>query len=47
MFRKTILTATAAVALALPAYAGNLDIMTSAGLGTAERIATMKLGVSA
>ncbi len=27
----------------LPAYAGNLDIMTSAGLKTAEKIATRKL----
>ena len=27
----------------LPAYAGNLDIMTSAGLATAEKIATRKL----
>lgn len=27
----------------LPAYAGNLDIMTSAGLATAERIASQKL----
>jgi len=27
----------------LPAYAGNLDIMTSAGLKTAENIATRKL----
>lgn len=28
----------------LPAYAGNLDIMTSAALGTAERIAELKYG---
>ncbi len=27
----------------LPAYAGNLDIMTSAGLKTAEKIAMRKL----
>ncbi|MFA5119720.1 MAG: acetaldehyde dehydrogenase, partial [Zavarzinia sp.] len=27
----------------LPAYAGNLDIMTSAGLATAEKIARRKL----
>lgn len=27
----------------LPAYAGNLDIMTSAGLKTAEKIATRRL----
>jgi acetaldehyde dehydrogenase len=26
----------------LPAYAGNLDIMTSAALGTGERVARMK-----
>jgi acetaldehyde dehydrogenase len=31
----------------LPAYAGNLDIMTSAGLATAERIATLKFGAEA
>lgn len=31
----------------LPAYAGNLDIMTSAGLATAERIAVQKFGASA
>ena len=31
----------------LPAYAGNLDIMTSAGLSTAERIATLKFGAVA
>jgi acetaldehyde dehydrogenase len=31
----------------LPAYAGNLDIMTSAALKTAERIATRKLGAAA
>ncbi|MEM9014780.1 MAG: acetaldehyde dehydrogenase (acetylating) [Pseudomonadota bacterium] len=30
----------------LPKYAGNLDIMTSAGLGTAERIAELKFGAS-
>ena len=30
----------------LPNYAGNLDIMTSAGLGTAERIAAAKFGAS-
>ena len=30
----------------LPAYAGNLDIMTSAGLATAERIAVRKFGAS-
>jgi acetaldehyde dehydrogenase len=31
----------------LPAYAGNLDIMTSAALTTAEKIATRKLGAEA
>ena len=31
------------VAHYLPAYAGNLDIMTSAGVRTAERIAARKL----
>ncbi len=31
----------------LPAYAGNLDIMTSAGLKTAEKIAARKLGMGA
>lgn len=31
----------------LPAYAGNLDIMTSAGLATAERIAVQKFGATA
>ena len=31
----------------LPAYAGNLDIMTSAGLATAERIATRRLSKAA
>ena len=30
----------------LPKYAGNLDIMTSAGMGTAERIAEMKFGAA-
>lgn len=32
------------VAHYLPAYAGNLDIMTSAGLATAEKIAELKFG---
>ena len=31
----------------LPAYAGNLDIMTSAGLATAEKIAKLKFGAAA
>ncbi|MFX8585667.1 acetaldehyde dehydrogenase (acetylating), partial [Acinetobacter baumannii] len=31
----------------LPAYAGNLDIMTSAGLKTAEKIATRRLAMEA
>lgn len=31
----------------LPKYSGNLDIMTSAALGTAERIAELKYGVAA
>ena len=31
----------------LPAYAGNLDIMTSAALRTAERIAERRAGISA
>ena len=31
----------------LPAYAGNLDIMTSAGLATAEKIAARKYGAAA
>ena len=30
----------------LPTYAGNLDIMTSAGIGTAERIAKRRFGAS-
>ena len=30
----------------LPTYAGNLDIMTSAGIGTAERIASRRFGAS-
>ncbi len=30
----------------LPAYAGNLDIMTSAGMATAERIARLRYGAS-
>ncbi|RIJ14082.1 acetaldehyde dehydrogenase (acetylating) [Henriciella mobilis] len=45
--KSTIFLEVEGAAHYLPAYAGNLDIMTSAGLGTAERIATMKLGVSA
>ena len=31
----------------LPRYAGNLDIMTSAAMTTAERMAEMRLGVAA
>lgn len=31
----------------LPAYAGNLDIMTSAALGTGEKIAALKFGTAA
>jgi acetaldehyde dehydrogenase len=31
----------------LPKYAGNLDIMTSAGMGTAEKIAQLKFGAAA
>lgn len=31
----------------LPAYAGNLDIMTSAGMATAEKIAELKYGAAA
>ena len=31
----------------LPAYAGNLDIMTSAGMATAEKIARLKYGAAA
>jgi len=31
----------------LPKYAGNLDIMTSAGMGTAEAIAKKKFGAIA
>ena len=31
----------------LPAYAGNLDIMTAAGKATAEKIAIQKFGASA
>ena len=31
----------------LPAYAGNLDIMTSAGMATAEKIAVLKFGAAA
>ena len=31
----------------LPAYAGNLDIMTSAALGTGEKIASLKFGAAA
>ena len=45
--KSTIFLEVEGAAHYLPAYAGNLDIMTSAGLGTAERIATMKLGASA
>jgi acetaldehyde dehydrogenase len=30
----------------LPKYSGNLDIMTSAALGTAEKIAELKYGVA-
>lgn len=45
--KSTIFLEVEGAAHYLPAYAGNLDIMTSAGLGTAERIATMKLGATA
>lgn len=45
--KSTIFLEVEGAAHYLPAYAGNLDIMTSAGLGTAERIATMKLGAVA
>ena len=31
----------------LPAYAGNLDIMTAAGMATAEKIAVQKFGAAA
>ena len=31
----------------LPAYAGNLDIMTAAGKATAEKIAVQKFGAGA
>ena len=44
--KSTIFLEVEGAAHYLPAYAGNLDIMTSAGLGTAERIATMKLGAT-
>ncbi len=30
----------------LPAYAGNLDIMTSAAMGTGEKIASLKFGAA-
>ncbi len=45
--KTTVLLEVEGAAHYLPAYAGNLDIMTSAALATAERIAQRMTGVSA
>lgn len=45
--KSTIMLEVEGAAHYLPAYAGNLDIMTSAGLGTAERIAELRFGAAA
>lgn len=45
--KVTVLLEVEGAAHYLPAYAGNLDIMTSAALRTAERIAERRMGVAA
>ncbi|MGB0920433.1 MAG: acetaldehyde dehydrogenase (acetylating) [Alphaproteobacteria bacterium] len=45
--KSTIFLEVEGAAHYLPNYAGNLDIMTSAGMATAERIAALKFGATA